>query len=287
MSKNHKYDSVLIFLSIKMSKRKVWVLLLMLPIIVFILSCLVAVLLSMLIPNFKSYSVFVLEVIVGLVILSILVWLPWGIVKILHSDRKWTFSIWDINRFSRAESKKKFWMFILFILTYLIVNFLLWKLFDTNSTDPIANLWWLISFLVSTVFSIWVTNIGLLVVWWHKLKYLDLFNKIKYFFHFLAAYVIYILIGIWWFILLIVPGIYRLTRFSFYQYLILDKKYGPIKALKESWKMTKGKFRDVFAYTMLLCLINVLWALCLIVWLLRTFPMTIVAKAKMYKELSK
>lgn len=226
-----------------------------------------------------------LWVFVCLFAISILWWIPFGIVKILNS--KWAFSIWEINRFSRAEAKKKFWLFFLFILTYLAINILLGEVLDPDSKNPvISNIWGVVSLLVSVLFTLWITNISLIVVWWEKLKYSDLFNKIKYFWYFLVSYIIYIIIVVWGFVLFIVPGIYRATRFSFYQYFILDKKYSPKEALKASRAITKGKFRDVFSYTLILWLINILWFMCFMVWLLWTFPMTMVARAKMYKVLT-
>lgn len=276
----------LIFFIFEMSKRKLGSLFLMSPIIVFILLCIILVILVGLMPSIKEHSITILIVVFSLVLLSFLVWLPLGIVKIVNS--KWFFSIWEINRFSRGEAKKKFWMFFLFILTYLVINIVLWEVLDPDSKDPIiSGVWWVVSLLVSIFFTLGVTNVSLIVVKWHKLRYVDLFNKIKYFVHFLVSYILYILIIVWGFILFIVPGVYRATRFSFYQYFIIDKKYGPVKALKASRAVTKGKFRDVFSYTLLLWLINILWFMCLLVGMLWTLPMTMVAKAKMYEELSK
>lgn len=269
-----------------MSKRKLGSLFLLSPIIVFILLCIVVVILVSLMPSIKEHSITILIIFFSVVLLFFLVWLPLGIVKILNS--KWSFSIWDINRFSRGETKKRFWMFFLFIITYLAINIVLWEVLDPDSKDPmISGIWWVVSLLVSTFFTLGVTNVSLIVVKWDRLKYSDLFNKIRYFAHFLASYILYILIIVWGFVLFIVPGVYRATRFSFYQYLIIDKKYGPVKALKASRSLTKGKFRDVFSYTLVLWLINILWFMCLVVGIFWTIPMTMIAKAKMYEELSK
>jgi len=275
-----------IFNIFSMSKRKVWVLFLMIPTILFILEFIVGLLLSMFVPSIKTNITMVLIIFWSLLVLSVLAFLPLGIVKTVNSE--WAFSMWEINRFSRAETKKKFWMFILFILTYLAINIVLWQVLDPESKDPIISwLWGIVSLCFSVFFTLSITNVSLVVANWDKLKYSDLFNKIKYFFHFLASYVLYVLIVLWGFILFIIPGIYRATRFSFYWYLIIEKNYSPIKALKESRAITKWKFRDVFSYNLILWFINVLGMLCLFVWLLWTVPMTMIAKAKMYKELSK
>lgn len=275
-----------IFNIFSMSRRKVWVLFLMIPTILFILEFIVGILLSMFVPSIKANITMILIIFTSLLILSILVFLPLGIIKTVNSE--WAFSIWEINRFSRAETKKKFLMFFLFILTYLAINIVLWEVLDPESTDPmISSIGWMVSLFVSIFFTLGVTNVSLIAVSWHKLRYVDLFNKIKYFLHFLVSYVIYIIIVVCGFVLFIVPWIYRATRFSFYQYLIIDKNYGPIKALKESRAITKWKFRDVFAYNMILWFINLLGMLCAVVGLLWTVPMTMIAKAKMYKELSK
>lgn len=271
-----------------MSKRKLGSLFLMSPIIVFLLSVLITVILSILFPSIVIYQILILKIVAGLLLISIIVWLPLGIIKIVNSGTKSGFSISKINRFSRWETKKKFWMFVLFFLTYIWVQIVLSFFLDDKSNSQIvlaiANVFGMIAWIV---FFVWFANISLTVADEKKLAYSALFEKINYFFHFLVTYVLYILIVIGWTILFIVPWIYRGVRFSFYQYLIIEEGYTPIKALKESRKITKGKFRDVFAYTLVLGLINLLWMLCLFIGLLWTIPMTMIAQAKMYKALSK
>jgi len=45
---------------------------------------------------------------------------------------------------------------------------------------------------------------------------------------------------------LIIPGIILSVRLVFVKYLVMDKKLGPMEALEESWRMTKGYSWTIF-----------------------------------------
>jgi len=51
--------------------------------------------------------------------------------------------------------------------------------------------------------------------------------------------------------LLIVPGIIFACRLAFVPYLVMDKKLDPIKAVEESWRLTKGYGWRIFALGLL------------------------------------
>ena len=265
-----------------MSKRKLWALMLISPVIIFLLYVVIIIF-----SQWKIYNRLPLHIGLWLVGLFTIIFWAIGFIKILNSNSKLTFSIWDINRFSRDETKKRFLILFYFMMTYVWIQIVLSYFLDekTNSqiVVSIANG---ISMITWIIFMIGFTNISLIVVNQKKLKYISLFNKIKYFFHFWCAYIIYLLIIIGWIILFVLPWIYRAIRFSFYPYLIIEKWYTSIRSLRESRRITKSRFRDIFSYILLLGFINVLWFLCLFIGLLWTVPMTKIAQAKMYKALS-
>ncbi len=68
----------------------------------------------------------------------------------------------------------------------------------------------------------------------------DFLNKQKYVFPILAGYFLYFLIIAIGSLFLIIPGIFLAMRLSFVLLLIIDKSMGPITALKESYRLTKG-----------------------------------------------
>jgi len=65
----------------------------------------------------------------------------------------------------------------------------------------------------------------------------DIFNN--YLNIVLAALLAGAIIGIG-FVFLIIPGIVFACRLAFVPYLVMDKKYDPIKSVEESWRLTRG-----------------------------------------------
>jgi uncharacterized membrane protein len=88
------------------------------------------------------------------------------------------------------------------------------------------------------------------------------------------------------FILLIVPGIFAMIVFAFTTYLVIDRNLGPIEALKESARLTKGHRWLLLGLFFLVLLINILGAICLLVGLLVTIPVTSMAIIHAYRSLS-
>lgn len=86
-------------------------------------------------------------------------------------------------------------------------------------------------------------------------------------------------------ILLIIPGIVWAIKFQFFDYLIIDKGLGPIDALEKSSEITRGVKLDLLTFGILIWIINLLGLLCLVVGLFVTIPITVVAKAFVYRKL--
>jgi len=110
-------------------------------------------------------------------------------------------------------------------------------------------LYWLI-YLVFVVLSI-VLQMGLVKISLRfskneKAELADLFSSFPFILKYIAASILYGLIVMAGIILLIIPGIIWSIKFSFYSYFILDKGMGPIKALKESSRITKGHKWNLF-----------------------------------------
>ena len=87
------------------------------------------------------------------------------------------------------------------------------------------------------------------------------------------------------FILLIVPGIVLALMFYFAGYLVVDRSLNAIDALKESARITKGHRWELMIFILTLVVINILGALCLLVGLLVTIPVTYLATAHAYRVL--
>lgn len=67
------------------------------------------------------------------------------------------------------------------------------------------------------------------------------------------------------FVALIIPGIILSCRLMFVSYLVMDKNLDPIRAIEESWRMTKGHGWTIFGLGFISIFIFILGLACLIV----------------------
>ncbi|HEX2792708.1 MAG TPA: DUF975 family protein [Candidatus Paceibacterota bacterium] len=86
-------------------------------------------------------------------------------------------------------------------------------------------------------------------------------------------------------ILLIVPGVIAAIALMFATYLVIDRGLGPIPALKESARLTKGNRWKLFLLSIALGLMNVVGMLLLFVGLFVTVPVSLLASAHAYRTL--
>ena len=142
-----------------------------------------------------------------------------------------------------------------------------------------------IGLVVGPVVNIGVTRISLRFCDNQKGKFSDFFTCLHLFFKYLAGTILYGLIVIGGMLLLIVPGIIWSIKFQYYGYFIVDKGFGPIKALEASSNLTDGIKWDLFLFGLLLFCINLLGLLCLVVGSFATVPTTMVANAFVYRRL--
>ena len=88
-------------------------------------------------------------------------------------------------------------------------------------------------------------------------------------------------------ILLIVPGIIISIMLVFTPYLVVDRNLGPIAALKESARVTRGHRWEILILLALILLLNILGAIALIVGLLVTIPVSSLAIVHAYRSLTR
>ena len=80
----------------------------------------------------------------------------------------------------------------------------------------------------------------------HQFDRKDLFGPGDLLLNYIAASLLFWIMVYVGLFLLIVPGIYVLLTYSFYGLVMVDKKLGPIAALKRSAEITKGSKRSLF-----------------------------------------
>lgn len=86
-----------------------------------------------------------------------------------------------------------------------------------------------------------------------------------------------VLFAIWFFVC---------TRLGFAQYVVVDKWYWLWESLIYSRNITRWHFWEILLFGLYFLAINILWMLCILVWLVWTVPMTLASTAKYYNILS-
>jgi uncharacterized membrane protein len=87
------------------------------------------------------------------------------------------------------------------------------------------------------------------------------------------------------FVLLIVPGIILGLMFMFTTFVVIEHELGPIDAMSESHRLTRGHKWQLLGFVLLLLLINVLGVLALVVGLLVSIPVSTLAFVHAYRVL--
>lgn len=113
----------------------------------------------------------------------------------------------------------------------------------------------------------------------------DLFAQKGVWLNFFIAMLAYEFLVVLGMLLLIVPGIYWAAKYSFVQYLVVDKKMSLSDAFRKSGTMTQGKIMKILGFWFLAILVNFGGLIALGVGLLVTLPTTQLASALLYEKL--
>jgi len=87
-------------------------------------------------------------------------------------------------------------------------------------------------------------------------------------------------------ILLIIPGVIVSLVFGMALYLVMDRGLGPIEAMKESARITRGNRWRLFVLGLAILGINILGMIVLLVGLFVSIPVSILAMMHAYRTLS-
>lgn len=201
-----------------------------------------------------------------------------------------TLSKSEAVKFGFNTARKNLKFFIPLSLIILIIDFLPGYLVNQISEGNRA-LIFLINFfggVLTTIVSIGFLKISLKFIDNQQANLTDLFSSwndyllvIKYWLS-SVVFGLIVLLGI---LLLVVPGIIWAIKLQYYSFLIVEKKMGPIEALRLSWQITKGVKWQLFLLGILLGLINLLGLLALVVGLLVSIPTTMLAQTYVYRKL--
>jgi uncharacterized membrane protein len=198
-----------------------------------------------------------------------------------------TFSNKEALLFGWETFNKNAGFFIVIIIVMGLANFVPGII--ANIVEKYSSLLASIINLTSLVL-VWIIEMGLIKIILkfcdnQKAEFNDLFSCTSLFFKFAAGAILYGLIAAVGYILLIVPGIIWTIQFGFFSYLVVDKGLGPIVALKRSSLVTRGAKMNLFVFGFLILGINILGALCLLIGLFVSIPVSMIAGAYVYRKL--
>lgn len=201
------------------------------------------------------------------------------------------FSKKEAIKFGWNITKKHFWFFILILLTSILIQ-MIPNIFQAVGGDNQPLAFFLVLALISFIAGILkiIVDLGIIKVTLkfsdnQSVSFSDLFNSYGLFWKYLGGLILYSMIVMGGVILLIIPGIIWAIRFQYYNYFIVDKGLGPIEALKQSWRITRGNAWNLFTFGLLLGLLSIAGALALVIGLLFTVPTTMVAMAYVFRKL--
>lgn len=87
-------------------------------------------------------------------------------------------------------------------------------------------------------------------------------------------------------VFLIIPGIIFACRLAFVPYLVMDKKLDPVKAVEESWRLTKGYGWTIFGLALMAIPIVIAGLICLIVGIFPAIILINSSFASLYQAVS-
>ncbi len=146
----------------------------------------------------------------------------------------------------------------------------------------------LLDLLLSTLFGIGSVVFSLGYATRENFSFEDILRSLSFrkFIYFFFAYLLTELAILGGFILLIIPGIIAAVRLSLVRYIVIEEDIKPLAALRESARRTKGHHWKLLSFFLFALLVNILGALCVLVGLLFTMPLTLIAFTLVYKKLS-
>lgn len=203
-------------------------------------------------------------------------------------------SIKDCISFAWKTFRARPWLFVYTGLIIFGVNIaieLVQTVFDAAGETGIwpitALLSFVLSIVTSTLIGMGTLNFGLKA---HDTNaagasYKDLWAP-KHFWKYLVLSVIVFVAVLLGLVLLVVPGIIVGLLFTFGTVLVVDRGLGPIEALKESIRLTRGNLWKLFLLALALLGLNILGVLALIIGLLVTVPVSMLASIHAYRTLA-
>jgi uncharacterized membrane protein len=190
------------------------------------------------------------------------------------------FGIKESLSFGWAQVKKNFWFLALFTLATLVVGGILGGGKNPSVLGRFLNV--LISLFAAFTFA----RIGLDAVKGKIFAWKDAFEiNWNVFGTYIIASILCMIAYTVGLVFLIIPGLIILVRLSFFGFIVIEGEASPVHAIKRSWALTEGRFWQLFAFGLVLVLINIAGALVIGIGSLVTVPLALIALAYAYHKL--
>lgn len=200
------------------------------------------------------------------------------------------------NSFSKKEALthswetfKKNWQFLIIVIVIVAaVNFI-----PSLFQDELKNDFPAVSVVLSV--ALWlaqlVVSIGLIVI---SLKFVDkkkpeigdIYKHYPLILNYFLGGLLYGVIVMVGLVLLVVPGVIWAIKFQFYQYLIVDKKMGPLEAISASGKITKGHKWNLFLLGLIYIGLSILGLIAFGIGIFIVYPVIMLTTAYVYRKIS-
>jgi uncharacterized membrane protein len=198
------------------------------------------------------------------------------------------FSVGASLHYGWETFKKRVWFFVGAFLLLGVIEWLLGALGQASQNDkPLYALVYLATIVLSVLIDMGVN--AFLLKTYDNLETVsinDLWHP-QPFWQFLGVALLSGLAIVVGLILLVIPGIIVILMFMFAKLLVIDRNLGPIEAMKESVRITKGHLWELLALYIVLFILNVIGAILLFVGLLVSIPVSALALVYAYRTLAR
>lgn len=145
----------------------------------------------------------------------------------------------------------------------------------------------IIVWIIAAFLQIGIITITLKLIDGKEAKIEDLWTNARLIWRYLSVMILYGFIVFIGLILLIVPGIIWAVKYQFAEYLVVDKNMDPMTALRESGKITEGIKLRLILFGFAMVGLMILGAIALGVGIFIAIPVTWIAYAYVYRNLTK
>ena len=194
-----------------------------------------------------------------------------------------TFSISEAVRFGWATFKKRPWFFIGACVGLVAINLLINGIFGKLGVPFLA---FVVQIVMNTFLTIAYVKLALGGASSPETLTIQSLWEPRHFLNMLGTSLLVMIIVVVGMILLVIPGIIAAIALSFATFSVVDKSLGPIAAIKESYRVTKGHWGALFLFFLVVVGINILGMILLLVGLLVSTPVSMLATVFVYRKLS-